>query len=46
MFPNWEATTVPRRATIDQDHRLHLELVKPLIVDGKERGGVLIWVRC
>jgi hypothetical protein len=46
LAPNWEATTVARRATIDLEQRLHLELVELLVVAGKERGGVLIWKRC
>ena len=36
LFPNWEHTTVPRKATIAHD-RLTLELVEPLIIDGKRR---------
>ena len=46
LFPNWEATTVLRRATIDGDDRLHLELVEPIIADGTVRGGSLVWKRC
>ncbi|MGH3448079.1 MAG: lipocalin-like domain-containing protein [Nocardioidaceae bacterium] len=45
LFPNWENTPVPRRATIDNHQQLRLELVQPLIVDGKERGGVPVWKR-
>lgn len=37
LFPNWEHTTVPRKATIAHD-RLTLELVEPLIIDGKTTG--------
>jgi hypothetical protein len=44
LFPNWEHTTVPRKATIAHD-RLTLELVEPLIIDGKRRGGKLTWER-
>ncbi|MBD3010869.1 lipocalin-like domain-containing protein [Streptomyces sp. 5-10] len=45
LFPNWENTILPRRATLDENHRLHLALVKPVIVNGQERGGVLTWER-
>ena len=44
LFANWEQTTVSRQATIAND-RLTLELVKPLIIDGRERGGRLAWER-
>jgi hypothetical protein len=44
LFPNWEHTSVSRKATIAND-RLTLELVKPLIIDGKQRGGRLTWER-
>ncbi|MGW5150498.1 lipocalin-like domain-containing protein [Rhodococcus koreensis] len=44
LFPNWEHTSVPRKATIAND-RLTLELVKPLIINGRERGGRLTWER-
>ena len=44
LFPNWEHTTVPRKATIAHD-RLTLELVEPLIIDGQRRGGKLTWDR-
>ncbi|MYT34082.1 MULTISPECIES: lipocalin-like domain-containing protein [unclassified Streptomyces] len=45
LFPNWENNVLPRRATLDENHRLHLKLVKPVIVEGQERGGVLTWER-
>ena len=44
LFPNWEHTVVPRRATIAND-RLTLELVEPLVIDGRTRGGRLTWER-
>jgi len=44
LFPNWEHTVVPRRATIAND-RLTLELVEPLVIDGRPRGGRLTWER-
>jgi Lipocalin-like domain len=44
LFPNWEHTVVPRRATIAND-RLTLELVEPLVIDGRQRGGRLTWER-
>lgn len=44
LFPNWEHTTVPRKATIAHD-RLTLELVEPLSIDGQRRGGKLTWDR-
>jgi Lipocalin-like domain len=42
LFANWEHTVVPRRATIAND-RLTLELVEPLVIDGRPRGGRLTW---
>ena len=44
LFPNWEHTSVSRKATIAND-RLTLELVEPLIIDGRPRGGRLTWER-
>jgi class 3 adenylate cyclase len=44
LFPNWEHTVVPRRATIAND-RLTLELVEPLVIDGRQLGGRLTWER-
>jgi uncharacterized lipoprotein NlpE involved in copper resistance len=44
LFPNSEHTVVPRRATIAND-RLTLELVEPLVIDGRPRGGRLTWER-
>jgi len=44
LFPNWEHTVVPRRATIAND-RLTLGLVEPLVIDGRPRGGRLTWER-
>jgi hypothetical protein len=38
LFPNWEHTVVPRRATIAND-RLTLELVEPLVIDGRQLGA-------
>ena len=37
LFPNSEHTVFPRRATIAND-RLTLELVEPLVIDGRPRG--------
>ena len=37
-------TVVRRRATIAND-RLTLELVEPLVIDGRPRGGRLTWER-
>ena len=42
LFPNWEHTAVPRRATI-ANNRLTLELVEPLVIDGRQLGGRLTW---
>jgi class 3 adenylate cyclase len=44
LFPNWEHIVVPRRATIAND-RLTLELVEPLVIDGRQLGGRLTWER-
>jgi class 3 adenylate cyclase len=44
LFPNWEHTVVPRRATLAND-RLTLELVEPLVIDGRQLGGRLTWER-
>ena len=44
LFPNWEHTVVPRRATIAND-RLTFELVEPLVIDGRQLGGRLTWER-
>jgi hypothetical protein len=44
LFPNWEHTAVPRRATI-ANNRLTLELVEPLVIDGRPRAGRLTWER-
>jgi hypothetical protein len=44
LFPNWEHTVVPRRATIAND-RLTLEVVEPLVIDGRQRGARLTWGR-
>jgi len=44
LFSNWEHTVVPRRATIAND-RLTLELVEPLVIDGRQLGSRLTWER-
>jgi hypothetical protein len=44
LFANWEHTVVPRRATITE-HRLTLDLVEPLVIKGRQRGGRLTWER-
>lgn len=44
LFPNWEGTDIPRRATIEGD-TLRLELLEPIQHDGKARTGTLGWHR-
>ncbi|MFJ9371363.1 lipocalin-like domain-containing protein [Nocardia sp. NPDC101769] len=44
LFPNWEHTTVARRATLAGD-RLTLELAEPLVIDGERWFVRLTWER-
>ncbi|MDN5726384.1 lipocalin-like domain-containing protein [Brevibacterium aurantiacum] len=44
LFPNWEGSDVPRRATIQND-TLSLDLLEPIQQDGQARTGTLRWHR-
>jgi hypothetical protein len=44
LFPNWENADVSRRARITGD-TLTLDLVEPILKDGRERTGTLTWRR-
>lgn len=44
LFPNWEGSDVPRRATIE-DGTLSLDLLEPIQQDGRARTGTLRWHR-
>ncbi|MGY0061928.1 lipocalin-like domain-containing protein [Streptomyces sp. LZ34] len=44
LFPNWEGADVPRRARITGD-TLTLDLIEPILKNGRERTGTLTWRR-
>lgn len=44
LFPNWEGADVPRRARITGD-TLTLDLVEPILKNGRQHTGTLTWRR-